>query len=153
MLSKRTFITIMTMNLVILVLFLFSSVSREYFNDYDVNHSVNEELITKKTEIEITDKSPNVIYSGTTENECYDAVQQWTYYRKKILKSTTDISVLEQYMDSEEKPYIIFDGKLLNDNTEDHVKLLTEYCSNGGVVIFYRLPEYSVISNSWDLRQ
>ena len=66
MLSKRTFITIMTMNLVILVLFLFSSLSREYFNDYDVNHSVNEELITRNTEIEITDESPDVIYIGTT---------------------------------------------------------------------------------------
>ena len=153
MLSKRTFITIMTMNLVILVLFLFSSVSREYFNDYDVNHSVNEELITKKTEIEITDKSPNVIYIGTTENECYDAVQQWTYYRKKSLKSTTDINVIDIYMDSEEKPYIIFDGKLLNNNTDEYVKLLTQYCTSGGNVIFYRLPEYSVISNSWDLRQ
>lgn len=153
MLSKRTFITIMTMNLVILVLFLFSSVSREYFNDYDVNHSVNEELITRNAEIEITDKSPDVINIGTTENECYDAVQQWTYYRKKTLISTTDIEILDEYMEEKEKPYIIFDGKLLNNNTDEYVQLLTEYCTNGGVVIFYRLPEYAVISNSWDLRQ
>ena len=153
MLSKRTFITIMTMNLVILVLFLFSSLSREYFNDYDVNHSVNEELITRNTEIEIIDESPDVIYIGTTENECYDAVQQWTYYRKITLKNTTDISVLEQYMDSEEKPYIIFDGKLLNNNTDEYVQLLTQYCTSGGVVIFYRLPEYSVIADNWNVRQ
>ena len=153
MLSKRTFITTMTMNLVILVLFLFSSLSREYFNDYDVNHSVNEELITRNTEIEIIDESPDVIYIGTTENECYDAVQQWTYYRKITLKNTADISVLEQYMDSEEKPYIIFDGKLLNNNTDEYVQLLTQYCTSGGVVIFYRLPEYSVIANNWNVRQ
>ena len=153
MLSKRTFITIMTMNLVILVLFLFSSLSREYFNDYDVNHSVNEELITRNTEIEIIDESPDVIYIGTTENECYDAVQQWTYYRKITLKNTTDISLLEQYMDSEEKPYIIFDGKLLNNNTDEYVQLLTQYCTSGGVVIFYRLPEYSVIADNWNVRQ
>ena len=153
MLSKRTFITIMTMNLVILVLFLFSSLSREYFNDYDVNHSVNEELITRNTEIEIIDESPDVIYIGTTENECYDAVQQWTYYRKITLKNTTDISLLEQYMDSEEKPYIIFDGKLLNNNTDEYVQLLTQYCTSGGVVIFYRLPEYAVIANNWNVRQ
>ena len=153
MLSKRTFITIMTMNLVILVLFLFSSLSREYFNDYDVNHSVNEELITRNTEIEIIDESPDVIYIGTTENECYDAVQQWTYYRKITLKNTADISVLEQYMDSEEKPYIIFDGKLLNNNTDEYVQLLTQYCTSGGVVVFYRLPEYSVIADNWNVRQ
>ena len=153
MLSKRTFITIMTMNLVILVLFLFSSLSREYFNDYDVNHSVNEELITRNTEIEITYESPDVIYIGTTENECYDAVQQWTYYRKITLKNTTDISLLEQYMDSEEKPYIIFDGKLLNNNTDEYVQLLTQYCTSGGVVFFYRLPEYAVIADNWNVRQ
>ena len=126
MLSKRTFITIMTMNLVILVLFLFSSLSREYFNDYDVNHSVSKTPIIRNTETQSTDESPDVIYIGTTENECYDAVQQWTYYRKITLKNTTDISVLEQYMDSEEKPYIIFDGKLLNNNTDEYVQLLTQ---------------------------
>ena len=153
MLSKRTFITIMTMNLVILVLFLFSSLSREYFNDYDVNHSVNEELITRNTEIEITDESPDVIYIGTTENECYRAVQEWTYYRKKTIENTADINILNDYMDEKQKPYIILDGTLLNQNTDGYVQLLSQYCSDGGVVIFNRLPEYAVIADNWNVRQ
>ena len=39
MLSKRNFAMMMIMNLVVLVLFLFSAVLKEYFNDYDVNHA------------------------------------------------------------------------------------------------------------------
>ena len=47
MLSKRNFAMMMIMNLVVLVLFLFSAVSKEYFNDYDVNHAAETEWIDK----------------------------------------------------------------------------------------------------------
>lgn len=153
MLSKRTFITIMTMNLVILVLFLFSSLSREYFNDYDVNHSVSKTPIIRNTETQSTDESPQVICIAAEENECYRAVQEWTYYRKKTIENTADINILNDYMNEKKKPYIILDGTLLNQNTDGYVELLNQYCSDGGVVIFNRLPEYSVIADNWNVRQ
>lgn len=153
MLSKRTFITSMTMNLVILVLFLFSSLSREYFNDYDVNHSVSQTPIIGNTETQSTDESPQVICITAEDNECYRAVQEWTYYRKKTIENTADINILNDYMDEKQKPCIILDGTLLNQNTDGYVQLLSQYCSDGGVVIFNRLPEYSVIADNWNVRQ
>ena len=49
MLSKRNFAMMMIMNLVVLVLFLFSVVLKEYFNDYDVNHAAETKVIEKKS--------------------------------------------------------------------------------------------------------
>ena len=47
MLSRRNFVMMLTMFGVILVLFLSSAVLKEYFNDYDVNHAVQEESIPR----------------------------------------------------------------------------------------------------------
>ena len=48
MLSKRNFAMMMMMMIVVLVLFLSSPVLKEYFNDYDVNHAAETELIDRK---------------------------------------------------------------------------------------------------------
>ena len=47
MLSKRNFAMMITMVVVVLALFLSSVVLKEYFNDYDVNHAADTELIEK----------------------------------------------------------------------------------------------------------
>ena len=48
MLSKRNFVMMMTMIIVVLVLFLSSVALKEYFNDYDVNHAAETEIIEQK---------------------------------------------------------------------------------------------------------
>lgn len=50
MLSKRNFGMMMTIILVILILFLSSAVLREYFNDYNENHSADSEWV-KRSEV------------------------------------------------------------------------------------------------------
>ena len=47
MLSKRNLAMMMTMIMVVLVLFLSSEVLKEYYNDYDVNHAAETEIIEK----------------------------------------------------------------------------------------------------------
>lgn len=49
MLSKRNFVMMMTMIIVVLVLFLSSVALKEYFNDYDVNHAAETEIIEKRS--------------------------------------------------------------------------------------------------------
>ena len=79
MLSKRNFAMMMIMNLVVLVLFLFSVVLKEYFNDYDVNHAAETEWIDKTDQKMDEDGNPdtgwdalpakqNVLYIGTADN-------------------------------------------------------------------------------------
>ena len=56
MLSKRNFGMMMTIILVILILFLSSAVLREYFNDYNENHSADFEWVKRSEETKETKK-------------------------------------------------------------------------------------------------
>ena len=59
MLSKRNFGMMMTIILVILILFLSSAVLREYFNDYNENHSADSEWVKRSEETKETKDSKN----------------------------------------------------------------------------------------------
>ena len=123
MLSKRNFAMMMIMNLVVLVLFLFSVVLKEYFNDYDVNHAAETEIIEK---VKADSYSPDavstgqqVLYIGTTDNGYYPAMKEWAGYRKKSFQVFPSLEAAEGSMQT--KPYLLIDGELLENNTEDEI--------------------------------
>lgn len=154
MLSKRNFAMMMIMNLVVLVLFLFSVVLKEYFNDYDVNHAAETEIIEK---VKADSYSPDavstgqqVLYIGTTDNGYYPAMKEWAGYRKKSFQVFPSLEAAEGSMQT--KPYLLIDGELLENNTEDAATKLSRYVEQGGVVIFYRLPSYQTIEGCLDLQ-
>ena len=88
MLSKRNFGMMMTIILVILILFLSSAVLREYFNDYNENHSADSEWIKRSEETKETEESKNseknwhIIYTGKPDTGYYESIQEWCTYRK-----------------------------------------------------------------------
>ena len=95
MLSKRNF-AMMMMMIVVLVLFLSSPVLKEYFNDYDVNHAAETELIDRKEQKShengtgdgsqsTVSAGQEVLYIGTRDNGYHDAMKEWAGYRKKKL--------------------------------------------------------------------
>ena len=97
MLSKRNFAMMMIMNLVVLVLFLFSAVLKEYFNDYDVNHAAETEWIDKTdqktaedgnrdTQWDLLPAKQQVLYIGTMDNSYYRVMKEWAGYRKKSFR-------------------------------------------------------------------
>ena len=154
MLSKRNFAMILTMMIVVLVLFLSSVVLKEYFNDYDVNHAAETEIIEKKEQL--SDKEGNldavltgqeVLYIGTEDNGYYRAMKEWAGYRKKSFQAFSSLdSVDETLQTNEKKPaYLLIDGQLLETHTEKAAKKLSQYVEQGGVVVFYRLPSYQTI--------
>ena len=109
MLSKRNLAMMMTMVLVILVLFLSSVVLKEYFNDYDVNHAAETEMVERveqKTDTDGTgDGSPNavsskqqVLYIGTEDNGYYAAMKEWAEYRKKSFRSFASLAEAEEVL-------------------------------------------------------
>lgn len=88
MLSKRNFEMMMTIILVILILFLSSAVLREYFNDYNENHSADSEWVKRSEETKETKDSKNseknwhIIYIGKQDTGYYESIQEWCTYRK-----------------------------------------------------------------------
>lgn len=156
MLSKRNLFMILTMFIIILVLFLSSVALKEYYNDYDINHAVDTELIEKKKQetLEAGDDIWNtvseerkVVYLGTKDNGYYRSIKEWAKYRKKAFQKfeSFDKAWKKVLKKGAKKTYLLVDGELLEKNTTKAVEKLSRYVEKGGIVIFYRLPSYQVI--------
>ena len=114
MLSKRNFVMMMTMIIVVLVLFLSSVALKEYFNDYDVNHAAETEIIEQK-EHKPDPTGQQVLYVGTMENGYYRAIQEWAEYRNNSLRVFSSLSAADRILrtNEEKKAYVLIDGELL----------------------------------------
>ena len=152
MLSKRNFIMMLTMIIVVLALFLSSVVLKEYYNDYDVNHMAETEALDKKDGFFVNGETDGqVLYFGEEENGYFEVIKEWSEYRKKEFTALNSLDTVSSIEDVSRK-YLLVDGGLFKTNTEEYAETLTEYVSKGGVVIFYRLPSYNTIRNCDALR-
>lgn len=152
MLSKRNFIMMLTMIIVVLALFLSSVVLKEYYNDYDVNHMAETEALDKKDGFFVNGETDGqVLYFGEEDNGYFEVIKEWSEYRKKEFTALNSLDTVSSIEDVSRK-YLLVDGGLFKTNTEEYAETLTEYVSKGGVVIFYRLPSYNTIRNCDALR-
>lgn len=152
MLSKRNFLMMFIMIIVVLALFLSSVVLKEYYNDYDVNHMANTEIIEKNDNFT---SDGQILCFGEDDNGYTSVIEEWSGYRKKefmVFSSLDSAGEIIGKADSE-KTYLLIDGKLLESNTEKYAIMLTEYVKKGGTLIFYRLPSYETISESYSLQE
>ena len=151
MLTKRNLFMMMTIIAVVLVIFLSSVVLKEYYNDYSVNHMAPTETVPKKEEHPNADSDlPPVYCLGNEDNGYLEVIREWTEYRKKALTVFSSVGEVGESLRTAtgEKPCLLADGLLLDNNTESAVQMLTEYVCQGGVLIFYRLPSYGTIRDS-----
>lgn len=152
MLSKRNFIMMFTMIIVVLALFLSSVVLKEYYNDYDVNHMAETEALEKKDGFFVNGETDGqVLYFGEEENGYFEVIKEWSEYRKKEFTALNFLDTVSEIEDVSRK-YLLVDGELFETNTEEYAEAFIEYVSKGGVVIFYRMPSYNTIRNCDALR-
>ncbi len=152
MLSKRNFIMMFTIIIVVLALFLSSVVLKEYYNDYDVNHMAETEALDKKDGFFVNGETDGqVLYFGEEENGYFEVIKEWSEYRKKEFTALNSLDAVSSIEDVSRK-YLLVDGELFETNTEEYAEAFTEYVSKGGVVIFYRMPSYNTIRNCDALR-
>lgn len=152
MLSKRNFIMMFTMIIVVLALFLSSVVLKEYYNDYDVNHMAETEALEKKDGFFVNGETDGqVLYFGEEENGYFEVIKEWSEYRKKEFTALNSLDTVSEIEDVSRK-YLLVDGELFETNTEEYAEAFIEYVSKGGVVIFYRMPSYNTIRNCDALR-
>lgn len=154
MLSKRNLAMMMTMFIVVLVLFLSSVVLKELFNDYDVNHAAETELIEKKIQSTVQTEQ-TVLYIGTEDNGYYRVMKEWAGYRKKSFQAFESLDEADEKLQTKEKQklYLLIDGELLEKDTIKAAEKLSQYAEQGGVIIFYRLPSYQAIKDCEVLRE
>lgn len=155
MLSKRNLIMMLTMVGVVLALFLFSVILKDYYNDYDVNHMAAAQITEKKESLAAEGEAgEQVLYFGQEDNGYFSVIQEWTQYRKKTITAFSTLDGADGIIAAEggKQTYLLVDGALLRANTEEYAQMLTDYVSKGGVVIFYRMPPYSAVKSSVTLR-
>lgn len=160
MLSKRNFGMMMTIILVILILFLSSAVLREYFNDYNENHSADSEWIKRSEETKETKDSKNseknwhIIYIGKQDTGYYESIQEWCTYRKAEFEEYSETKKALKKAEAYEKKntYLLISGSVLEKDTETVSDSLTSYVEAGGKIIFCSLPDYLVIAKSETLK-
>ena len=163
MLSKRNFGMMMTIILVILILFLSSAVLREYFNDYNENHSADSEWVKRSEETKETknsknsknsEKSCHIIYIGKQDTGYYESIQEWCTYRKAEFEeySETKKALKKAEAYEKENTYLLISGSVLEKDTETVSDSLTSYVEAGGKIIFCSLPDYLVIAKSETLK-
>ena len=163
MLSKRNFGMMMTIILVILILFLSSAVLREYFNDYNENHSADSEWVKRSEETKETknsknsknsEKSCHIIYIGKQDTGYYESIQEWCTYRKAEFEeySETKKALKKAEAYEKENTYLLISGSVLEKDTETVSDSLTSYVETGGKIIFCSLPDYLVIAKSETLK-
>lgn len=160
MLSKRNFGMMMTIILVILILFLSSAVLREYFNDYNENHSADSEWVKRSEETKETKDSKNseknwhIIYIGKPDTGYYESIQEWCTYRKAKFEeySETKKALKKAEAYEKENTYLLISGSVLEKDTETVSDSLTSYVEAGGKIIFCSLPDYLVIAKSETLK-
>ena len=160
MLSKRNFGMMMTIILVILILFLSSAVLREYFNDYNENHSADYEWVKRSEETKETKDSKNseknwhIIYIGKQDTGYYESIQEWCTYRKAEFEEYSETKKALKKAEAYEKKntYLLISGSVLEKDTETVSDSLTSYVEAGGKIIFCSLPDYLVIAKSETLK-
>lgn len=157
MLTKRNLLMMLTIIVVILELFLFTVVLKEYYNDYDVNHMADKNVVAK-SEQSISSNAAKaeqvVLYFGKEDNGYFSVIKEWAQYRKKAFTAFSSLDEAEGIMEEAyNKPsYLLVDGQLLEANVEHCALLLTGYVNSGAVVVFYRMPSYNTIKGCKTLR-
>ena len=153
MLSRRNLVMMLTMFGVVLVLFLSTAVLREYFNDYDVNHTAQEERILPAAGASAAD-GQQVVYAGAQDTGLYEPVAEWAEYRKMALHEAMDVQTgldrAGQY--DHQDVLLLLDGDALEQDTQQSAEALTAYVQDGGTVIFCSLPSYETIQSCEALR-
>lgn len=150
MLSRRNLLMMLTIIAVVLVIFISPVIMKEYYNDYDVNHWAVEKPVTQNKQI-IIGQDGGVLFFGAQDDEYIHGIKEWANYRKKAFTKVT--SLYDAANTEHDEDYLLLvDGLLLQQNTKEYTEILKNYVTNGGILIFYRLPSYQTINASYELQ-
>lgn len=158
MVSRRNFITVTMIMLILLFMFLAPEVVKEKWNHYSVN-TFDEKTKTAYTSDNVYTASRqeagktgrHAVYIGSCEDQSTGAVvSQWAFYTKRYLETYT--SLADYSLDPREMPEVLILDSAYLDFGRDTGRLV-EMVDQGMNLIFCNLPDCSVIGEQDALRQ
>lgn len=149
MVSRRNYMTIAIMFLILFFMFQFTGVMKDQLNKY----GVNEYEMSAQTDLNAQDAfdaqavhssadTPKVFYVGAQNVDIRDVVYWWCTYSKRAFCEYTSLSDCS-YTDSAKPDMIVLDGQLIR--TEADVAFLQQWSSDGINLVFARMPDVAVI--------
>lgn len=155
MVSRRNYLTVAIMMLILFFMFQFTGVMKNQLNEYGVNEYDQSTYTHLNAENTFSDTvsgssaSEDVFYVGAVSGDVAKVVSSWCEYSKRTLQTCQTLSACETVPENQ---LIILDG-LTTVRTDADILILQEWIDKGVNIIFARMPDVSVIQKSAQLEQ
>ena len=148
MVSRRNYIAIVMMLLILFVMFQFSGVMKKQLNEYGEN-SYAENADTNFTREDAfcpeAGTSADIVYVGNKEGSIGKVVTEFCTYSKKTLRCRQSMAACRIQDDS--TATVIIDGRNIV-KSQAEVKVLNRLVKEGADVIFASMPDYEVVTSN-----
>lgn len=154
MVSRRNFLTVAIMMLILFFMFQFTGVMKNQLNEYGVNEYDQSTYTHLNAESAFSNEVPvntsaDVFYIGMASGDVAKVVSSWCEYSKRSQQTYVTLSACDNVP---EHQLIILDGRTMV-RTDADITILQEWIDKGVNIIFARMPDISVIQRSDQLQQ
>lgn len=154
MVSRRNYIAITMMLLILVFMFQFTGVMKEQLNEYGINEyeETTKAGWTKSDEF-VADGAQNkyVAYVGEQSGDIAQVVNWWCTYNKQNMLQYESLRSYESEGQEGAAEIIVIDGSLVK--TQEDIETLMSCVQAGVNLIFARMPETAVVSGSETLKR
>ncbi len=158
MITRRKYVSITMMMLVLLFMFQFTQVIKDVGNDYHINEYAQKSNITASNEWKMEqintplqlNKNAYVAFLGEINSPLGNIVSQWCQYTKRNVKV---YSTMDEMLQLEEVPpeVILVDSGYVDFSKETY--LFSRWAKAGISTIFCNLPDVNVIAKNGKIRE
>lgn len=155
MVSRRNYLTIAMMFVILLFLFQFTGVMKEQLSEYESNEYADDTTTSfQRSDAFLAERTSadacEVIYVGEAGGAEESVVKTWCSYRKRTFFCSSSLALLDSLQDDALQVLVVDGSKV---TSEEEVAVLRREAQMGVTVIFATLPQSSVIREYRDLRE
>ena len=155
MVSRRNYLTIAMMFVILLFMFQFTGVMKEQLSEYESNEYADDTTTSfQRSDAFLAEQTSadacGVIYVGEAGGAEESVVKTWCSYRKRTFFCSSSLALLDSLQDDALQVLVVDGSKV---TSEEEVAVLRREAQMGVTVIFATLPQSSVIREYRDLRE
>ena len=155
MVSRRNYLTIAMMFVILLFMFQFTGVMKEQLSEYESNEYADDTTTSfQRSDAFLAEQTSadacEVIYVGEAGGAEECVVKTWCSYRKRTFFFSSSLALLDSLQDDALQVLVVDGSKV---TSEEEVAVLHREAQMGVTVIFATLPQSSVIREYRDLRE
>ena len=155
MVSRRNYLTIAMMFVILLFMFQFTGVMKEQLSEYESNEYADDTTTSfQRSDAFLAEQTSadacEVIYVGEAGGAEESVVKTWCSYRKRTFFCSSSLALLDSLQDDALQVLVVDGSKV---TSEEEVAVLRREAQMGVTVIFATLPQSAVIREYRDLRE